>query len=61
VVARLPGAARSQNTNGVQKMEPQIRVGVHVRRKPIVAIVSVETDESIEIPLSLLYSIDARI
>jgi len=57
----LPGAARSQNTNGVQKMEPQIRVGVHLCRKPIAAIVSVETDESIEIPLSLLYSIDARI
>ncbi len=55
------GAARSQSTIGVQKMAPQIRVGVHVCRKPIVAIVSVETDESIEIPLSLLYSIDARI
>jgi hypothetical protein len=61
VVARLPGAARSQSTIGVQKMAPQIRVGVHVCRKPIVAIVSVETDESIEIPLSLLYSISARI
>jgi hypothetical protein len=61
VFARLcrgPLARKAQF--GVQKVAHQIRVGVHVWRKSIVAIDSVETDESIEIPLSLLYSIDAR-